>query len=68
MYPATQYEKWLFFGPAAGGLKVVFENKTIVVVTISAPLGKAINQREVGQQVSVNIAGKQMSYEIMEVY
>jgi len=61
-------EKWLFFGPAAGGLKVVFDNKSIVVVTVSSPLGQAINNAEVEQEVSVNIAGKTACYEIMEIH
>lgn len=61
-------EKWLFFGPAAGGLKVVFEHNTIVVVTVSSPLGSAINQAEVGREVCVNIAGKQIAYEVMEIH
>ncbi|MEH6452207.1 MAG: GreA/GreB family elongation factor [Psychromonas sp.] len=64
----NDHEKWLFLGPAAGGLKIVFDNKTIVVVTVSSPLGKAINQAEVGQEVNVNIAGKQMGYEVMEIH
>ncbi|MCP4324487.1 MAG: transcription elongation factor [Psychromonas sp.] len=61
-------EKWLFFGPAAGGLKVEFESKEIIVVTASSPLGKAINQAEVGQEVTVNVAGKQICYEVLAIY
>ena len=56
-----------FFGPAAGGLKVLFEDKSIVVVTASSPLGLAIMQAQVGQEVNVNIAGKLLSYEVMEI-
>lgn len=61
-------KKWLFFGPSAGGLKIEYEGKKIVVVTESSPLGQAINNTEVGQEVNIDIAGKQISYEIMEIY
>ena len=61
-------ERWLFFGPAAGGLKVLFEGKRIVVVTASSPLGQAIVGKQVGQEVSVNIAGKLITYEIVEIH
>jgi len=61
-------EKWLFFGPAAGGLKVSFEDKNIVVVTVGSPLGQAINQAKVGQEVSVNIAGNLIGYEVIAIH
>ena len=61
-------EKWLFFGPAAGGLKVSFEDKNIVVVTVGSPLGQAINQAKVGQEVSVNIAGNLIAYEVIAIH
>lgn len=65
---ALDNETWLFFGPAAGGLKVLFEGKNIVVVTPNSPLGSAINQAEVGQEVSINIGDNQISYEIIEIH
>ncbi|WP_022939912.1 GreA/GreB family elongation factor [Psychromonas hadalis] len=61
-------EKWLFLGPVAGGLKVFFEGKSIVVITLSSPLGQAINQADVGQEVSVNIGGNLIGYEIMQIF
>lgn len=61
-------EKWLFYGPAAGGLKVLFDNKSIVVVTANSPLGSAINHTQIGQEVNVDIAGKLLSYEIIALY
>ncbi len=60
--------KWLYFGPAAGGLKVSFEGNSIVVVTASSPLGKSIEHAQVGQEVSVNIAGKLLNYEVIEIH
>lgn len=61
-------EKWLFYGPAAGGLKVLFDNKSVVVVTANSPLGSAINHTQIGQEVNVDIAGKLLSYEIIALY
>ena len=61
-------ERWLFFGPTAGGLKVLFEGQRIVVVTASSPLGHAIAGKQVGQEVSVNIAGNLITYEIVEIH
>ena len=61
-------KKWLFFGPTAGGLKLFFEDKSIVVVTANSPLGQSIEHAQVGHEVSVNIAGNLIHYEVMEIY
>ncbi|PKF62680.1 transcription elongation factor [Psychromonas sp. psych-6C06] len=64
----NDHEKWLFFAPTAGGLSINFADKTVVVVTASSPLGAAINQAEVGQEITINIASKTIHYEVMEIY
>ncbi|MFT6984806.1 MAG: transcription elongation GreA/GreB family factor [Psychromonas sp.] len=61
-------EKYIFFGPAAGGLKVQFAENEIVVVTPGSPLGAAINHRVVGDEVSISIGNKVMEYEIAIIY
>ncbi|WP_028863455.1 GreA/GreB family elongation factor [Psychromonas aquimarina] len=61
-------EKYIFFGPAAGGLKLTFAEKEIVVVTPGSPLGCAVMNREAGDEVSVSIADKVSSYEIIRIY
>ncbi|WP_019614822.1 hypothetical protein [Psychromonas ossibalaenae] len=61
-------EKYIFLGPAAGGLKVTFAEKEIVVVTPGSPLGTALINREAGEEVSVLIAEKVSCYEIISVY
>jgi len=60
-------EKHLFLGPAAGGLKFCFEQKQILIVTPSAPLGKAMLGCLVSDELDVNIGGKNTHYEIMAV-
>ncbi|GLS89197.1 transcription elongation factor [Psychromonas marina] len=61
-------EKWLFFGPCAGGLKVAFEGKSIMVVTASSPLGEVLEQTKIEQEISVNIAGKKINYEVIDIH
>jgi len=61
-------EKYIFYGPSAGGLKVRFAEKEIVVVTPGSPLGTAINHLGVGDEVSISIGNKVMGYEIAMIY
>ena len=61
-------KKYIFLGPSAGGLKVQFAEKEIVVVTPGSPLGSAINHRAVGDEVSIAIGNKVMEYEIVMIY
>jgi transcription elongation GreA/GreB family factor len=61
-------DKYIFYGPSAGGLKVLFAEKEIVVVTPGSPLGAAINHRAEGDDVSISIGKKVIEYEIAEIY
>ncbi|ABM04360.1 GreA/GreB family elongation factor [Psychromonas ingrahamii 37] len=61
-------EKYVFYGPSAGGLKVQFAEKDIVVVTPGSPLGAAIKDRSVGDEISLFIGNKVIEYEIAEIY
>lgn len=61
-------EKYIFYGPSAGGLKVQFFEKEIVVVTPGSPLGAAIKDRVVGDEISLFIGNKKMEYEIAMIY
>lgn len=53
-----------FLGPAAGGVKVRLLGHEVVVITPSAPLGKALLKSHIGDEVTVNIGGKAAHYEI----
>ncbi len=61
-------EKHIFIGPSAGGLKLTFSGKEMLVVTPASPLGAAIMNREAGDEVRVSIADKVISYEIVRIY
>lgn len=60
-------ERYLFLGPAAGGMKLTFGGKNIMVITPSAPLGRALLGCVAGDEVAVNVAGTIRHYEIMAV-
>lgn len=60
--------RFFLLGPAAGGLKVPFNHRDIVVITPSAPLGKALQNCRVGDEVSVKLAARPKHYEVVAVY
>lgn len=59
--------QYLFLGPAAGGLKTVSGGCDIVVVTPSAPLGKALLNARAGDTVTVRLAATLKQYEVMAI-
>ncbi|MDV5169627.1 transcription elongation factor [Photobacterium rosenbergii] len=61
-------EKWIFFGPAAGGIKLKLENHEVVVVTPSSPLGEALLGLTLGEEAEVHIGGKVVFYEVDGIY
>lgn len=60
--------QYLFLGPAAGGLKIVSGGRDIVVVTPSAPLGKALLNTGAGDTVTLHLAATQKQYEVVAIY
>ncbi|WP_434340234.1 GreA/GreB family elongation factor [Motilimonas cestriensis] len=58
-------QKTLFMGPSAGGLKVTLNGQEVVVITPSSPIGKELNQRQVGDEVSLTLGGKPIVYEVL---
>ena len=60
-------ESNLFLGPAAGGLKVRFNQKTILIITPSAPLGKALMANFVGDDIALKLGDETQSYTIMAI-
>lgn len=61
-------EMILFLGPAAGGLKLNFCGKPILIVTPSAPLGKKLIGHYIGDEIELAIARQKKVYEITAVY
>lgn len=61
-------EQTLFMGPAAGGLKLNYGDKNIVIITAAAPLGKALLGRYAGDEIALKIGGgEQTLYTITSV-
>ena len=53
----TGEARFLFIGPASGGLVVSFDNVTVTVITPDSPLGKALLGGSVDDDVTVDVAG-----------
>ena len=60
-------EQTLFLGPAAGGLKVRFNEKELMIITRTAPLGAALFGRIEGDEVNIDVGGEKKRYEITAV-
>lgn len=60
--------QFLLLGPAAGGLKISANGCEIMVITPSAPLGKALLNASVGDSVSVNVAARQKRYNVVAIF
>jgi len=60
-------EQSLFLGPAAGGLKLIFQQKNIMLITSVAPLGKALMGHIVDDEIEMNVGGHKQHYEITTI-
>jgi len=57
----------LFLGPAAGGLKVKFEDINIAIVTPAAPLGSALLGRSVDEEFALKLSDVKKRYTITDI-
>ena len=60
-------EQTLFLGPAAGGLKLIFSEKEMMIITPSAPLGQALLGRFIDDNIEMKVGGQKKYYEIIAV-
>jgi len=60
-------EQWVFLSPVAGGLKVNCNQKEIMLVTPSAPMGKILMGCAAGEEVELKIANESRVYQIVSV-
>ncbi|RCX02510.1 GreA/GreB family elongation factor [Marinomonas foliarum] len=63
----NEVEKYFIISPCAGGLTVEINGKSIYLVTISSPVGKALLGKMVGEEVELLQNGKQAAYEITSI-
>ena len=57
----------LFLGPAAGGLKVIYNEKEILLITVTSPLGKALMGLSKGEDFELNFGDKEKYYRIINI-
>ncbi|MGF1715415.1 GreA/GreB family elongation factor [Photobacterium chitinilyticum] len=60
-------DKFVFLGPAAGGLKISFSDKEIIIVTPSAPLGQALAGSHIDDEIEVHIGGERKLFDIVAI-
>jgi transcription elongation GreA/GreB family factor len=58
---------WLFLAPVSGGLKFVFEDQTMLVITPSSPLGKMSRGKSVDDEFEFGSAQHKKNYRISDV-
>jgi len=58
----------LFLAPVAGGLKFVFEQRNIIVITPSSPLGKNLLGKLVGDEFEFVAGQHKRNYRISSIY
>nr|WP_283102684.1 GreA/GreB family elongation factor [Shewanella abyssi] len=54
----------LFLGPSGGGLKVQTAEGSFMLITPQSPIGQKLLTREIGDEITLTIAGKAQHYEI----
>lgn len=64
----TGADRILFIGPASGGLVVSFAGVSVIVITPSSPLGKALLGGRVDDDVSINVSGNSAQARIAELW
>ena len=57
----------IFLSPVAGGLKVSFKQWQITLITAAAPLGKALMNAYVGDDIEVELAADKKQYQIVTI-
>lgn len=59
--------RYVFIGPAEGGMKISIDNNEIVVITPASPLGRELIGRTIGDIVEIETGPSRTEYEIVAV-
>ena len=59
--------KYFFLGPEAGGLKLHWEDKDIMVITPSTPLGRQLLEKQLDDTVELYVKNNRIIYEIVAI-
>lgn len=63
----NEQAKYLLICPVAGGIKLYWEQHEVLVVTPQSPMGSALLNQQVDDQVTITIANKKLDYEILQI-
>jgi len=61
-------ENLFFFGPAAGGIEVIYRNKVITIITPGSPIGKAVLGKKTSDTVEICVAGQTKKQTIKQIW
>ena len=61
-------QKMVFIGPSAGGLKLTFSGRELLVITPLSPMGNALLGKMVDDELEIISGNKKNWYTILEVY
>jgi len=60
-------QTWLWMAGDAGGLKISYQQQTITVITPKSPLGKAMIGKNIDDEFSLKLMGKEKSFEVLSL-
>lgn len=63
----TGEEKHFFLGPEAGGFKIQWEGKDIMVITISTPLGRQLQGKNLDDTIELHLGNKSITYDVVAI-
>ena len=61
-------KSFYFLGPNSGGTEIECENKKILLITPSSPIGMKLLRREKGDIITTKINGNKKEYEIINIW
>lgn len=64
---AQGHIKTLFLSPVSGGLTVSFDQLEVTLVTLAAPLGKALMNQASGDEITVLMGHQKQSYVVLKI-
>ena len=64
---AEDRQQWLLLGPPGASMKLQTGDHLIQVIGSAAPLGRLLLGKQPGDEISLNLAGRQQHFEVVEV-
>lgn len=64
----TNTIKYIFISPIAGGISFNYQNISIMLITESSPLGKALKNASLGDDIKLNHTNNASHYEIIGLW